>query len=148
SFQELTESNQFVEDDVLIFDDEVDQIKSSMKKMPLESKVVIDLNDGKVYSGISNRFCLRLLNTIKDKPYLQILEIISDHVDYLITRVSDLTELVLSDVTSERIQLFVDSSTDGELSLIITIINETNPNLMARIMDLFSKYQLPLEVLF
>ncbi|NHJ46466.1 MAG: hypothetical protein FK733_01640 [Asgard group archaeon] len=148
SFQELTESNQIVDDDVLIFNDEADQMKTSMKRMPLESKVVIDLNDGVIYSGISNRFCKRLLSTIKGKPYLQILEIISDHVDYLITRVSDLTELILGDVTSDRMQLFVDSAIDGELSLIITIINETNPNLMNRIMEFFSKYQLPLEVLF
>jgi hypothetical protein len=116
--------------------------------MPLGSKVVVDLDAGEIFSGISNRFCLRLLNTIQGKPIALIKEIISDHVDYLISRVSDLTELILNNATQERIQLFIDSSLDGELSLIITIISETNPNLMNRIMILFAKYQLPLEVLF
>ncbi|NHK32934.1 MAG: hypothetical protein FK730_16425 [Asgard group archaeon] len=147
SFFELTDITH-EKDDVLIFNDEIDQHKKSLKRMPLESKVIIDLNDGTIYSGLSNRFCEKLLATIKNKQFDRIIEIISEHIDYLITRVSDLTELVLNDAPTVRIQNFVDNSLDGELSLITTIINETNPKLMVKMLEIFSKNQLPLDVLF
>lgn len=147
SFNELVNISQETED-ILIFNDEVDKHKRSLKKMPLESKVIIDLNDGNIYSGLSNRFCEKLVATIRNEQFDRIIEIISEHIDYLITRVSDLTELVLTDAPVLRIQNFIDNSLDGELSLITTIINETNPKLMIKMIELFSKNQLPLDVLF
>ncbi len=136
------------EKDTLMFNSEVNNLKNKLWKMPLESKVIIDLNDGKIYSGLSNRFCEKLVSSIRNEPFDRIIEIISDHIDYLITRVSDLTELILNDAPVLRIQNFIDNSLDGELSLITTIINETNPKLMVKILEIFSKNKLPLDVLF
>ncbi|MGC9779909.1 MAG: hypothetical protein HZR80_11750 [Candidatus Heimdallarchaeota archaeon] len=126
----------------------IDNEKYYNKKLPIDSKVIINLDGGRVIGGISNRFCNKLLETINVENFAKAPDIISEHIDYLIGRVNDLTSLFLNDPSKEELEQFISNSIEGEISLIMTIINETNTGLLEKIINVFSNYQLPLEVLF
>ncbi len=114
----------------------------------LESKVIVNLDTGSVLGGIANRFCQNLVDKIIDEHYERILEIISDYIDYLLGRVFDFIILVMEEVEKDVIEQFITSSIEGEVSLIVSIINETNPVVMQLMLDLFSINKIPLDVLF
>ena len=121
---------------------------SQNKNLPIESKVMINLDGGRVIGGITNRFCLKLLEAIKVQSFEQALDTIKEHIDYLLGRVNDLIVLLLTEPNKNKLEQFINDSIEGEISLIITIINETNSSLMDKIIITFSTYQLPIDVLF
>ena len=121
---------------------------SQNKNLPIESKVMINLDGGRVIGGITNRFCLKLLEAIKVQSFEQALDTIKEHIDYLLGRVNDLIVLLLTEPNKNKLEQFINDSIEGEISLIMTIINETNSSLMDKIIITFSTYQLPIDVLF
>ncbi len=121
---------------------------SQNNNLPIDSKIMINLDGGRVIGGITNRFCLRLLEAIKNQSFDNALNIIKEHIDYLLGRVNDLIVLLLTEPEKHKLEQFINDSIEGEISLIMTIINETNSSLMDKIMITFSTYQLPIDVLF
>ncbi|NHJ33584.1 MAG: hypothetical protein FK732_12055 [Asgard group archaeon] len=128
--------------------DSFDTYYSKNKDLPINGKVMINLDGGRVIGGITNRFCLKLLDSIKEQNFNQSLETIKEHIDYLLGRVSDLIVLLLTEPDKSKLEQFISNSIEGEISLIMTIINETNSTLMDKIMNIFSTLQLPIDVLF
>ncbi|MBK5113795.1 MAG: hypothetical protein KGD59_07780 [Candidatus Heimdallarchaeota archaeon] len=121
---------------------------SQNKNIPIDSKVLINLDGGRVIGGISNRFCLKLLDAIKNQTFDKALVTIKEHIDYLLGRVNDLIVLLLTEADKGKLEQFINDSIEGEISLIMTIINEANPSLMDKIIITFSTYQLPIDILF
>jgi len=128
--------------------DAFDTYNSQNNNLPIDSKIMINLDGGKVIGGITNRFCLKLLEAIKNQSFDQALKIIKEHIDYLLGRVNDIIVLLLTEPDKNKLEQFISDSIEGEISLIMTIINETNSSLMDKIMKTFSAYQLPIDVLF
>jgi len=126
------------------FDTYYTQNKDSL----IDSKVLINLDGGRVIGGISNRFCMKLIDSIKNQSFEHALVVIKEHIDYLLGRVNDLIVLLLTEPDKAKLQQFINDSIEGEISLIMTIINETNSSLMNKIIITFSMYQLPIDVLF
>jgi hypothetical protein len=118
------------------------------KDIPIDSKVMVNLDGGRVIGGITNRFCLKLLEAIKIQTFEKALETIKEHIDYLLGRVNDLIVLLLTEPDKEKLEQFISDSIEGEISLIMTIINEATPSLMDKIIITFSTYHLPIDVLF
>jgi hypothetical protein len=109
---------------------------------------LINLDGGRVIGGISNRFCLKLLDAIKIQTFDKALVTIKEHIDYLLGRVNDLIVLLLTEADKGKLEQFINDSIEGEISLIMTIINEANSSLMDKIIITFSAYQLPIDILF
>ncbi len=128
--------------------DAFDTYYTQNKNIPIDSKVLINLDGGRVIGGISNRFCLSLLESIENQGFDKALDIIKEHIDYLLGRVNDLIVILLTEPDKERLKQFINDSIEGEIALIMTIINETNSSLMDKIITTFSKYQLAIDVLF
>ncbi|MBN1331017.1 MAG: hypothetical protein JXA54_16210 [Candidatus Heimdallarchaeota archaeon] len=148
SFQELFDSDNKFKDENLESLVKVNQELFKYDTETLETKVIVDIDNGSVIGGISNRFCQNLVDKIINNSYDKILEIISDYIDYLLGRVFDFIILILEEAEKELIEQFIENSIDGEVSLIVSIINETNPVVMQKLLEFFSKNEISLDVLF
>ncbi|HUT80377.1 MAG TPA: hypothetical protein VMZ29_04165 [Candidatus Bathyarchaeia archaeon] len=148
SFQELFDIDNNFKNENLISIMELNKELFRGDIEPLETKVIINLDNGSITGGISNRFCQNLVDKLKNNSYDRILEIISEYIDYLLGRVFDFIILVLEEVEKEIIEQFIANAIDGEVSLIVSIINETNPVIMQKLLELFSKNKISLDVLF
>jgi len=113
-----------------------------------DGRILIDLETGIVKGGISNRFCAQLADSIENRPYDESIGIINQHIDYLLNRVNDLINLVIINSEKDLLDQFINNAIEGEISLIITIINETNPLMVERIIAIFAQNKIPLEILF
>lgn len=112
-------------------------------------KVIIDYRKNSVYGGLSNVFCQKLVNTIIDLTDEKAREIINFQINYLLDRVNELTTIFLElNPQKEEIESFIKVASEGEISLLLSIIDELYPTLLGTIIDNFSKYQLSMELLF
>lgn len=125
-------------------------LENKMKNLPIGSKVIIDFNQGEVIGGISNLFCEKLLLTIQGKPYNDARILIEKQITYLLERINELADMFLYDHLPDKMDLesFVTNSSAGEISLMISIIEDTNPKLLEKILFIFAHYRISLEILF
>ena len=123
---------------------------SELNTFPIESKVVIDLSNGFVYGGIANNFCKKIINSIKNTPEEKALNLIQEQIKYLFDRMHHFTDFFLDNhpPAIQDIKQFMESASSGEISLIISILEDTNPQILERIINYFQHHQLSLEIFF
>ena len=139
--------NKTIEESLSLVNNDLTNLETK-NRFDFSEKVTINLNSGEVKGGLSNRFCEKLLENILNKTYDQILTIITDYINYLLTRVNDLTNIIIEQKSKDELEQFIENSIEGEISLIITIINETNPMLMTKLLKKFSENNITLDILF
>ncbi len=126
-----------------------EDMMSSLQHLSISSKIVIDFTRGKIFGGVINQFCSKLSKSILGLKNSKAIQLISDQINHLIERVNQLSDLfLLSLPDKELVQQFLDNSSEGEISLIISIIEDVNPKLLSRVLRYFSENNLTLEVLF
>ncbi len=127
----------------------VEDMLDSLQQLPISSKIVIDYTQGKIFGGVSNQFCLKLVNSIKKVNNSRATQLISDQINHLIERVNQLSDLFLFSLPDKaQVEQFLDTASEGEISLIVSIIEDVNPKLLSRVLRYFAENHLSLEVLF
>ena len=126
-----------------------EDLENRMKNLPIASKVIIDFNQGKVIGGISNNFCENILTTIQNKSYNDAKNLIENQINHLLERINQMVDMFIYDLPSKMdLEFFVNNSSAGEISLIISIIEDTNPKLLEKILFTFAYHRVSLEILF
>ncbi|MHA1243592.1 MAG: hypothetical protein ACTSP7_03355 [Candidatus Heimdallarchaeota archaeon] len=126
-----------------------DDLENNIKNLPVGSKVIIDFNQGQVIGGISNHFCSNLLLSIEHQSFDDARILIEKQITYLLERISQLIDMFIYDLPDKMdLELFVDNSSAGEISLMVSIIEDTNPKLLEKILFTFAMYRISLEILF
>ncbi|MHA1463217.1 MAG: hypothetical protein ACTSQ0_09140, partial [Candidatus Heimdallarchaeota archaeon] len=127
----------------------VEDMLDSLQQLPISSKIVIDYTQGKIFGGVTNQFCVKLVNSIKNVNNSRATQLINDQINHLIERVNQLSDLFLFNLPEkEQVEQFLDSASEGEISLIVSIIEDVNPKLLSRVLRYFAENHLSLEVLF
>jgi len=99
--------------------------------------------------GISNHFCSNLLLSIEHQSFDDARILIEKQITYLLERISQLIDMFIYDLPDKMdLELFVNNSSTGEISLMISIIEDTNPKLLEKILFTFAMYRISLEILF
>ncbi|MHA1124815.1 MAG: hypothetical protein ACTSSB_01770 [Candidatus Heimdallarchaeota archaeon] len=125
------------------------ELENKVKSLSIGSKVIIDFNQGQVFGGISNHFCEKLLSTIQSKSYNDARILIEKQITYLLERINHLVDMFIYDLPDKiDLESFVTNSSAGEISLMISIIEDTNPKLLEKILFTFAMYRISLEILF
>lgn len=148
TFYELIDMEKYpISDSVLDYC--VEDMMDSLQQLPISSKMVIDYTQGKIFGGVTNQFCLKLFKSIIGVNSSKAKQLISDQINHLIERVNQLSDLFLFSLPAkDLVQQFLDNASDGEISLIVSIIEDVNPKLLSRVLNYFSENHLSLEVLF
>ncbi len=127
----------------------VEDMMDSLQELPISSKMVIDFTQGKIFGGVTNQFCLKLFKSINGVDSTKAIQLISDQINHLIERVNQLSDLFLFGLPAkDLVQQFLANSSEGEISLIVSIIEDVNPKLLSLVLKYFSENHLTLEVLF
>lgn len=128
----------------------IDEKMTKLKDLPIKSKIVIDFNRGIVFGGVPNRFCEKLVDSINGCSNEKSKKLIERQIKYLLDRVNQITEIFLLNDKPDinRVTQFLSNASEGEVSLIISIIEDINQQLLEKIISFFSFHQLSLEVLF
>jgi len=127
----------------------VEDMLDSLQQLPISSKIVIDYTQGKIFGGVTNQFCVKLVNSIKSVNNSRATQLINVQINHLIERVNQLSDLFLYGLPDkDQVELFLDTASEGEISLIVSIIEDVNPKLLSRVLRYFAENHLSLEVLF
>ena len=126
------------------------QKMSVLDELPIASKVVIDLSNGYVYGGVGNNYCKKIVDSIKNISEEKALKLIQKQIKYLFDRVHYFTDFFLIDNSPEiqDIKRFMASASSGEISLIVSIIEDMNIQILEQIINYFSNHHLSLETFF